>query len=271
MPTHLADQTNLALRQVGHQLLALEGNDSISIPPILHLDPQVFLLELGQSFYYDTLPPLLHVALADLGMGKENYYVSIKDCEADSLILGYDVRQFLAGKVPCIGRQQYVECNHIYVTFPNREQKELSNSHWVYLLVAPFLLSLYLFSKKVKLSTNKEQQMIQMPILETESKLQHFGHCKLDASNQYLYIKEERKSLTYREAKLLKYFVDHANQLLKREKILEDVWEDERIIVGRSLDVFVSRLRKLLKDDATLQIKTVHGIGYRLVVGGLRD
>ena len=73
-------------------------------------------------------------------------------------------------------------------------------------------------------------------------------------------------TLTFRATKLLHYFVNHRNQLLKREQLLENVWEEEGILIGRSLDVFVSRLRKILKADDSLTIKTVHGVGYRLEV-----
>jgi DNA-binding response OmpR family regulator len=72
--------------------------------------------------------------------------------------------------------------------------------------------------------------------------------------------------LTFRENKLLLYFANHPNQVLEREEILANVWGDEGLIVGRSLDVFVSRLRKILKNDTTLQLKNIHGIGYRLEI-----
>ena len=58
----------------------------------------------------------------------------------------------------------------------------------------------------------------------------------------------------------------HPNEVLSRDTLIAKVWEDEGVIVGRSLDVFISRLRKLLKGDDSVQIKTVHGVGYRLEV-----
>ena len=96
--------------------------------------------------------------------------------------------------------------------------------------------------------------------------LLQFGQSKLDVANQHLYINGHQKELTFRETKLLQYFVINTNQLLKREDLLENVWGNEGVIVGRSLDVFVSRLRKALKADTSLQIKTVHGVGYRMEV-----
>ena len=74
----------------------------------------------------------------------------------------------------------------------------------------------------------------------------------------------EEINLTFRENKLLSFLASQPNEVLKRADILAAVWEEEGVIVGRSLDVFISRLRKLLKPDSTVQIKTIHGIGYRL-------
>ena len=75
--------------------------------------------------------------------------------------------------------------------------------------------------------------------------------------------------LTYREAKLLQLLANHPNQVLERDQILKLVWEDEGITVGRSVDVFISRLRKLLAEDPTLRITAVHGVGYRFEVKGV--
>jgi len=72
--------------------------------------------------------------------------------------------------------------------------------------------------------------------------------------------------LTYREAKLLNLFVLHQNQVLERSFILENVWADEGILVGRSIDMFVSRLRKLLRNDERIQLLAVHGVGYKMEV-----
>ncbi|MFK7932674.1 MAG: winged helix-turn-helix domain-containing protein, partial [Saprospiraceae bacterium] len=260
----LADQTNLALRQVGDQLLRLSGNRTSTVAPIQQLDEHIFLLPLKHSFNYDTLPTLLHAALTDFEMEKESYYVSVKNCETDTLILGFDARQFLAGNVPCIGRHQYADCNRIFVTFPNRKMLQTANSNWAYLLLLPVLLGLYFFTKKAKQLVKPEVVEHRDTSDEATNHLLHFGQSRLDFINQHLYLPNSKKELTFREAKLLHYFASNLNQLLKREDLLDEVWGDEGVIVGRSLDVFVSRLRKILRADASLQIKTVHGVGYRL-------
>jgi DNA-binding response OmpR family regulator len=94
----------------------------------------------------------------------------------------------------------------------------------------------------------------------------HFGNTVLDLGRQTIRTAGTEQNLTYREAKLLRLLVQHANRVLERDAILKAVWEDEGIIVGRSVDVFVSRLRKLVQADPTVRIVAVHGVGYRLEV-----
>ena len=71
--------------------------------------------------------------------------------------------------------------------------------------------------------------------------------------------------LTQREAELLEYFLEHKNEVLKREQILLALWGKDDYFLGRSLDVFVSRLRKLLAVDDKLKIENLHSIGFRFI------
>ena len=93
------------------------------------------------------------------------------------------------------------------------------------------------------------------------------GNTVFDYRNQKLQYNGQEQSLTFRENKLLLLFARQPNQVIKREDILEEVWGDEGVIVGRSLDVFISRLRKIIKNDPDLQLKNIHGVGYRLEAG----
>ena len=73
-----------------------------------------------------------------------------------------------------------------------------------------------------------------------------------------------RHELTFREAKLLRLFASNPGELLERDQILQQVWEDEGVQVTRSVDVFISRLRKKLVADPSVGIVAVHGVGYKL-------
>ena len=77
---------------------------------------------------------------------------------------------------------------------------------------------------------------------------------------------EGERQLTLREASLLRYFAKHLGELLAREAILTEIWGTDDYFAGRSLDVFISRLRKYLKADARIKIENVHGYGFKLVV-----
>ncbi len=79
-----------------------------------------------------------------------------------------------------------------------------------------------------------------------------------------LYNGTEEYPLTQREADLLKFFCDHSNKVLKREEILLNVWGKDDYFLGRSMDVFITRLRKHFKADPAVILETIHGIGFRL-------
>ena len=73
-------------------------------------------------------------------------------------------------------------------------------------------------------------------------------------------------ALSKKECELLEIFVANANQIVTREALTKKVWEDNGVIVGRSLDTYISKLRKKLQKDSTIKLTNVHGIGYKLEV-----
>ncbi|HIP32366.1 MAG TPA: winged helix family transcriptional regulator, partial [Crocinitomicaceae bacterium] len=74
------------------------------------------------------------------------------------------------------------------------------------------------------------------------------------------------KILTKKEAKILIFLCKHLNNVTARELILNGVWGQNDYFVGRSLDVFITKLRKYLKEDENIQLVNVHGIGFKLEV-----
>ncbi len=87
-----------------------------------------------------------------------------------------------------------------------------------------------------------------------------------DFSEQRITTSDCEVRLTTKEAKLLRLFCIHRNQIIERDIIQKAIWEDEGYFVGRSMDVFISRLRKIFKDEAAVKIQTIHGVGYKLEV-----
>ena len=255
-----SEKVNLALRQTGHRLLALQGDSLSHISPVQQVAANEFLLELESEFNYDTLPSLLAAAFEDYGISG-NYQVAIKNCDTDTLILGYNFLAFESGDVPCMGRKKWSLCNNINVVFENIAGSKSSNilAFISTVMIGLLLLLHFYFYKKTKIEVGEKE------IIKNEN-LINIGNTFFDFGNQSVSINGQQKQLTFRENKLLHYFAGHPNQILEREKILSEVWGDEGIIVGRSLDVFVSRLRKILKEDGLVKIKNVHGVGYRLEV-----
>jgi len=92
------------------------------------------------------------------------------------------------------------------------------------------------------------------------------GKYTFDSSNHELRLDGKRISLTTKEVELLRVLYSHKNQLITREKTLKTVWGSDNYFIGRSMDVFITKLRKYLKDDPDISIVNVHGTGFRLEV-----
>ena len=92
------------------------------------------------------------------------------------------------------------------------------------------------------------------------------GHFKFDFDNYTLINGANEQSLTEREALLLQLFCQQINSVVKRADILEQLWGENDYFLGRSLDVFISRLRKYLRSDARIEIINHHGVGFKLSV-----
>jgi len=81
-----------------------------------------------------------------------------------------------------------------------------------------------------------------------------------------LSINGKSKTLTLKESELIRYFAANSNKVLSRTEILENIWGSNDYFLGRSLDVFISRLRKYFNDDPNIKITNLHGIGFRFSV-----
>jgi DNA-binding response OmpR family regulator len=94
------------------------------------------------------------------------------------------------------------------------------------------------------------------------------GSIVFDSENYVLNFKnEEDKKLTKKEAKILLLLVQNINKVLPRDVVLNSVWGQDDYFVGRSLDVFITKLRKYLKPDETVSINNIHGVGFKLTIG----
>lgn len=127
-------------------------------------------------------------------------------------------------------------------------------------ITKPFSMKELLLRMEVFLRRSKKIQSSNVVEYQIGSLLFKFNELKI-------YNGEQSSSLTQKEAELLRFFCENKNVILKREEVLLNVWGKDDYFLGRSMDVFVTKLRKHIKPDNTLQLETIHGIGYRFNVG----
>ncbi len=115
---------------------------------------------------------------------------------------------------------------------------------------------------RIQTVLNRRGLNLQKPKLEVFE----IGKFKFDFPRQVLRIRDQELQLTAKEAELLQLLCLHQDQTLERSAALKKIWGDDSYHAGRSMDVFISKLRKHLKQDPDIEIKTIHGHGYRLLI-----
>lgn len=126
-------------------------------------------------------------------------------------------------------------------------------------LVKPFSIEELMLKIEVFLKRSNKNNKIEQSVYE-------IGKYQFDTKNFILFNEIEKIGLTQREAELLKLFLDNKNLVLKREQILTALWGTDDYFMGRSLDVFISRLRKILTNEKGISIENLHGIGFRFTI-----
>ncbi|WGK65475.1 response regulator transcription factor [Croceiramulus getboli] len=107
--------------------------------------------------------------------------------------------------------------------------------------------------------------LLQRKNLQKKGEILNFGKFTFDFQKQLLKFGEEEERLTHREAHLLFHLVKNANQVLDRSLILNKLWGNDDFFSARSMDVFISKLRKKLKADKSVEIINIRGYGYKLI------
>jgi DNA-binding response OmpR family regulator len=102
--------------------------------------------------------------------------------------------------------------------------------------------------------------------MRAQNSILDIGSYKFDSVNLVLMFNKEEQKLTPKEAALLKLLCSYRNNLLPRETALKEIWGDSDYFIGRSMDVFIARLRKYLRHDPSVVIQNVHGSGFKLEV-----
>src|SRR5580698_8408184 len=116
-----------------------------------------------------------------------------------------------------------------------------------------------------------QELLMRMEVFLRRSKKMHsdkkvsfvIGMLQFSYTDLKLVIGTETFNLTQKEADLLKFLCEHSNRILKREEVLLNVWGKDDYFLGRSMDVFITKLRKYFKADPQVNLETIHGVGFR--------
>lgn len=264
-------QLKVALRMVGHQLLLSLGDSNSRVLPIIK-NEDLYKLQFETEFEFipDDLIVIINEAVKETKIAN-GYIVEVEKCETGEIVYSYAMRtKKNLDIIPCQTRALPKACYNILFTLKNSKiaKAELSTlkpsdkiqtpnpSYITYIILISFILTVltffFIWRKKKKSIVNPNL----IPI----------GKYHFDKQNTTLLIKHQKIELTDKEADLLFLLYNAANTTVEREVILDIVWGDKGNYIGRTLDVFISKLRKKLQADSTIKIVNTRGVGYKLLI-----
>ncbi|MBQ0788685.1 MAG: winged helix-turn-helix transcriptional regulator [Oceanihabitans sp.] len=256
---HFPELVKVSLREVGHQLLLTNGDTTSVVSPVIALDENKFQVtfENTLSIQPDSLVAIIKRSFekADL---PQHYITEVTQCEDFEVAYSYAMQENAEkGIIPCRGRELKKGCYQVAVQFTEVPAQNKTQTKVLYILFLVFLLLLVVFSYR---RTSKQK-------IETDAvDFTALGRFKFYPEQNKLIKEATEISLSKKECELLALFVAQPNQVIKREELTKKVWEDKGVIVGRSLDTYISKLRNKLKEDSSIKIINVHGVGYKLEV-----
>lgn len=261
-------QTKAAIRVVGHQLLMSAGDSTSRVLPITKIGEKYRLLfERELWFNPEELTTAFEEAIKHSALPK-HYLIEVLDCVNNQTVYSYALASEKEQTiVPCKGRIQPKGCYVVYFSFLQApkptvvnsliEKKPQKNQVMVYaLLTLPVVLLGFYGFKRIT-----DKQLTKKQCADV-----HVGRYLFNPANMTLTFKDEAVELSGKESELLMLLHSAVNETLEREHILNKVWGDEGAYEGRTLDVFISKLRKRLAEDENIKIINVRGVGYKLVV-----
>lgn len=298
--------TLVAMRLIGHRVLLNVGDSTSRVFPVEKKgDAYQVSFNTAFGFRPDQLVTTIDRVINETKIAG-SYIVEVKTCETETVVYSYekgdDVNPDL---VPCGPRYQPEACYQLLITllkpytpltaFHDPEPVWAKRSAAVY----PFRVNRYPISQTTHpqatlLPVKKEvsyamialpigslflvvgalfyfRKKQQQPAVLTENPVAEpdifpIGNYRFDQKNMLLIRGQEQTELSGKESDLLFLLYSHANKTLEREYILQMIWSDEGDYIGRTLDVFISKLRKKLESDPGIRIVNIRGIGYRFIL-----
>lgn len=247
------------LRRIGHEIL-LQSGDSISrVLPVKKIAENEYQIRFENDLVFqpDSLVNTTQRLLAKDPLASD-YVVNVLNCGNASVAYGYAISKNKKDDiVACKGRRQPKACYIINIKFKPTGINIAKNG---YLLVSlPFLALVgFIFLRFVK-------QRKTLPDGKCTSMFT-LGSVLFDAKNRKLMTNGKTIDLTGTETRVLLIFALSPNETIERSRLQKEIWEDEGVIVGRSLDMFISKLRKKLEFDPNIKIVVIRGKGYKLEI-----
>jgi DNA-binding winged helix-turn-helix (wHTH) protein len=263
----------ILLRRIGHEIL-LQSGDSVSrVLPVKKIGKNEYQVSFENAFTFqpDSLVDITTRLLTDDPLASD-YVVNVLNCANASVTYGYAISKNKKDDiVACIGRRQPVACYMINIKFKPTGIITAKNG---YLLGSMALLAVmgYIFLRPVKqrnvLPENQSALPGEHPTGSQNPSTSMFtlGSMLFDAETRKLMTNEKTIDLTKTETRVLRIFALSPNEAIERSRLQKEIWEDEGVIVGRSLDMFISKLRKKLEFDPNIRIVVIRGKGYKLEI-----
>lgn len=245
------------LRKVGHELLLQSGDKTSRVLPVKKISENEYQIsfENALTFQPDSLVNLTKRVLAKDPIAND-YIVNVLNCGNASVAYSYAVSKNKKDDiVACIGRRQPKACYLVNIKFKPTETNTAKSG---YLLGGLSLLALVGF---VVLRSGKSRKVISE---KPHQDMLPLGSLFFDIKNRKLILNETIIDLTATECRVLQIFALSPNEIIERSRLQKEIWEDDGVIVGRSLDMFISKLRKKLEIDPNIKIVVIRGKGYRL-------
>jgi DNA-binding winged helix-turn-helix (wHTH) protein len=251
----------ILLRNIGHEILLHAGDSTSRVLPVQKIAPHEYQVRFENEFTFqaDSLVKIIRRSLEKDHLA-EDYIVNVLNCSGNEVLFGYAIsREEQNTIVPCRGRKQPRGCYLVNIRFQNTGIASIPNGYVVGgLSVFAFIGLLAVRPFRIRRS--------RVRMADTNADVLQVGHTLFEPGKRQITISGITTELTPKENKLLTIFADSPGDLIERNRLQKEIWEDEGVIVGRSLDMFISKLRKKLEGDASIQVVNVHGKGYRLQI-----
>jgi len=254
----------VVLRMIGHQILLKSGDSTSRVLPISHENSQ-YKISFNTSFAFapEVLAKTVNDIIQDTKLS-EKYRVEIWMRDSNVVVYSYEVgKKNNLNLIPC-SQRSYPEGNYylLLTLLDLKRETALSNgpnqSNNFPILVLVFLPLLVIIVWWLVRLRPKKVQM--------NSNLIQLGEFQFDERNMTLLLKEKRIELSGKESELLLLLYKALNTTVEKEVLLHTIWGDDGDYVGRTLDVFISKLRKKLEFDPNVKILNIRGVGYKLVM-----